>query len=462
MSARDYDSPVILSDAQAPLPDGGGVFPFTICTTIERFVAMFSVLAEGGAALGYGYIGDHNIDILAGLSGQPPDCLEAGLPDDATIDDLKEQLRQALGLGCGCDDCDREEDEMKDVTINGVTYWIKDCGCGDSKLYPLNPAVEVEVGSDGSIVIPPEADDPPLSVKAEYIQCVADAAVPMAMTKCADYQSLLVELVATTIDVFTLVDEWLDVALLTAAYLRQDSDLADIANFVQALVESALSDATYQADMIAHFADVWDGGHVSRQELDYWASKSVAYVSGVPVRWILRDWVKYANMEKFNHELALIAAACEGETDYDPDVGPQYEDIEQGGVTYRVWDWTLDHVLDTSGEEYTPPDIGATMVALAAEFDCEGVETDNCQVRLFCDVRSHVTDDVYQGNTYYRMVATAADNVNAEVIVENLTPDDYIYLGANLSTATPGIRLSDNGGGNQIRIKRVIALSIVS
>lgn len=55
---------------QTPFPPEG-VFEFTITTTSERMLAMLSVLITCGPTIGYDWIDDHNVDVLAALGATP-------------------------------------------------------------------------------------------------------------------------------------------------------------------------------------------------------------------------------------------------------------------------------------------------------------------------------------------------------------------------------------------------------
>ena len=364
-------------------------------------------------------------------------------------------------LGDELDDC---EDEMtlKIVHIDGVPY-LQDDGYTGTTFYQITP-VSVSSDGEGVCILPPGDDEvvreyPP--VGDDYLSCYAGKVVPYLLNRAYLFYEFAEQLSLQGID--AILGNWDELADTVAMILDllggdgQSNILEMLRGTTLAEIQTAMADPDY----IAFMESQWTVQSApSRTEIAKWASKSPHTWDGVAVGAVLALWVNYSFWPHFQNEIAVFAYECTTGNTID-DITPDYEDVEQGGVNYRVWEWTPNVVLDTEGEQWFPPDIGMDMVAMAVEFDCEGVETDNCVVRLYVDGRTHAASSVYQGNTYYRLVATADDAVNAEVIVENMRPDDYIYVGANLSAAVPEVKLSENGGGNQVRIQRVIALGIV-
>lgn len=317
---------------------------------------MLSVLFEGGAVLDYGYIGDHNVDVLAALAAQPPPCLDvSNIPSSDELRDIAAAAGIGIGGDCG-DDCEECED-MPIVHVKGQAYLLETCGCGDSNFYPLGDAANlgIDAATGEAALLAGDTGGVKFEGKEDYKACYTDAAVPFLLGRCVAYQGLLAELLATAIDFASAADEFVDLVALAEAWLKGDPDMADWAGLVNNTVEAAFADATFQQTMM----DAWEAKTsitaVTRQDLIYWIQDAPQFVNGVPVRWLLKDWAKYCRLDTINRELSRFAAACQGETSYNPFPDPGYSDIDINGTTYRVWAWEPDEVLTGSGDEWVLP-----------------------------------------------------------------------------------------------------------
>ena len=322
---------------------------------------MLSVLIEGGAALGYGYIGEHNVDLIAALSDQPPDCSGLMTDDDLQriVDGLADRLASASGTSCNNDDCESEEDMPQIIKIGGVAYLVNNCGCSDSEFYRLDrAAVQIDDTTGAASITENDTGGVDgLQVKADYKSCVAGRVVPYMLQLTTNYQSLLVELLAHSIDILTSWDEVLETATLAGAWLSGDADLVDISEFVTSSVQDALADTAYQETMLNSFEAMWGGTEISRDWLRAWAETSQAYVGLVPVRLLLRDWAKYCNLTNLNEQLSRMHGACIGETDYDPfgdNPAPGYSEHAYDGKTYPMIVRTGLNIPLAQGVDWSP------------------------------------------------------------------------------------------------------------
>jgi len=274
----------------------------------------------------------------------------AGIPEE-TINDIISN--SAYGGGGACDES--EEDMVNILWIKGTPYLVKDCGCSDAAFFQLTSA-EVSIGDDGTISIGDTPDTGGITFPAtedSYKSCVGEAFVPYALQLAANYQSILVNVAATGIDVLSGWDELLDVAQLIARWLGGDTDLEDWSELVSSSVQQAFADEDYQDFMVGTFEAIWDGGPFTRQTLHDWIVTSPQFVDSIPVRWLADDWAQYCNLTSLNEQLMATSTSCAAGTGYTPDAGnPPPTQYEYSGTTYLIRDVSMSVTLP-AGENPT-------------------------------------------------------------------------------------------------------------
>lgn len=292
-TARTYiDTGEQWATGQTPAPTIAGVFPLTLCITAPRLLAMLSVLYEGGAAQGYGYVGDHNRDLinaLAWMQDNTAPCTppRPQLPEGVTIDD---------------------EGNLR-VCADMVNVYISDCGCGCNcccgagATGSAGTTGATETGTGTSAVTFPNADVP--------LNCYAQKAADYLLDRARDFHLLMLDIALVGFDnVSGPIDEFVDAALLAVGLLTGNVDANSVREFTTANIEDAFNDATLRANMQKAWADLGYTNSVSRQQLAEWASRAPILIGGAPVRSWMQQWVYGSVIPAYNQTLARLATEC--------------------------------------------------------------------------------------------------------------------------------------------------------
>ena len=340
------------SGSQVPFPDG--TFAFTICTTAERMLAMMSVLFEGGAIMERGYIGEHNVDVLEALSNwNNPPCAETVTPDER--EEIGTRLQQFVsGYGAGTGLCEECEDDMacaKPVKIGSKWYLYSDCaGCDNPLYFELTP---VSVDNEGQPISVYDGGSfgggfssgggasgswDFSGVSDDNVSCYAEKATAYMLGRALEFAKAVIDWTALGVDVFAgEYDEWLEVARLTGDLIFGTGDMTEIQNLTKSQVETVFASAA----VVDPLAAAWTfTGTATRSELFQWVGNAPVLSGGVPVRFLLDQWLGFSIIAGYNNDLAVLAAECESGNTIPIDDGfPTTQSLLETHDWAVVWDF---------------------------------------------------------------------------------------------------------------------------
>lgn len=359
-----------LETGQTPTPTNVGVFPLTLCTTTDRLLAMLSVLYEGGAALGYGYLGDHNRDLinaLAWLNDNNAPCAATEPTTEPTTEPIQAVIKQICAVFPDETRAALEEieDEMTRPTyqkFNGLWYIGLPCGdCGGLEWVELGPgaAVDPATGSPGLAADMPPAWIEAVELSPENTACYADKVADIITNALTAYTDAVFNYAVFGAAAFTPV---ITAALIGAIEIQQVIAAAmrgDIAlNFADAGYSASEVKAAIQGDDFRNFikARLGDDQRVNRFTLELVQLRLNANFglnTPTPIAPVFGAWIKTANIEALNVALQEAALACETGNQVQQQLGFSDEFIAAStGDTYIL--------ANTDWLGVAQPSIGAT------------------------------------------------------------------------------------------------------
>jgi len=468
-SARTFsETDITWSDTQTPLPEGGGVFAFTFCTTAERFQKTLSALYQGGVSLEWGFVGDHNVDIIAALGGDLP-CVEEGTCPEPTPQDQTDTITR-VGGAAGAADCEEIEEDMPPLLITRVgnkPYLTEACCGAETNFYPLTAAL-VSIDETGAAKVDdPNPKDYPVD-KYEFtasdknLPCFMSAATAVILQRGGTFYHDIAELFTVGFDVATLLgDELYD---LGAALFGIAS--GEVAPDWYGMTADQAANVLTGSAVFTALREHWTyTGPISRSELKEFLSNAPDEVDGVYARHILTDWANYANMEALNEALHVAIAHCENNDGAVPEPPSDLRYVyEYGGENYYVWDETVNEQMSSTGQENgiqlfpTIPGDHSLMESVAIV----GSTASNCEMGL-----QPSTDDEYSRTLIAASWPEAwiyrSTNANHQLImkellnpgIQELTQQGFV---SGVAPSTPLVWKRD-GSGIVVTVTRFIAVA---
>lgn len=348
-TARTYPDPAgSFAEGQTPAPTPVGVFPLTLCLTVNRLLAMLSVLYEGGAAQGYGYLGDHNRDLINALSWMQDNnapCLEVQPPTAPPETIIKETIKTLyVAYPELCEemlDELREETDMscKPVKFNNVWYLTVPCGdCGQVEYIPLGKGAAIDPTTNA----PLPAESSGITGNTAYpasgvtVDCYASKAVDYLLNRFLQFIQTTQGLSVLVLDeAFLFTDEVLDAAAIFFGVTSGEGVYESIRELAYSQIEAVLSGNR------AKLINAWTyTNEVTRADLQAWIKSAPQLTGGVLLQAFMSSWVTVTRVPGLNRDLSLIANECKSGISFlnPPTTQAGFVLYEQAAYGIAVWE----------------------------------------------------------------------------------------------------------------------------
>jgi len=311
-----YPSPIGgLTRPQDALPPDN--IEITICTTIDRFMAMLSSVYTGGYELGYGHVGDHNIDLLEALAdvrtcGDETITTCADTPTPTQTHNETPPSTTGQTGSCGCD----TEEEMGRLfvdEINGQKVLRELCCDGVITHGTLGG---VAIGASGDIANPDDfsTSEPVNTLSTEPTPCdISSQVIPYILSELSTFADgwqtasaagdSAANWFGSTIGSIPIIGGFIEGGIQFLTSL-DDSGVGAL--------ETVVEDADFRLRAQQEYIGVASNhqGAITRSLLGQWASALPIVWGGYPIRSIMQSFVLILNMENVNTQARISAGTA--------------------------------------------------------------------------------------------------------------------------------------------------------
>ena len=244
----------------------------------------------------------------------------------------QETINEMIHIAIGCvEENETEEMALQIIKRNNIPYLVETCCGGQSSWYELSSVAVDDNGDpisgyDGGSFGGGFSTGGGASgswdfngVSSENVSCYADVATDYLTDRAIEFAHTVIDWTALGLDAFSgNLDEYLEVARLISDLIFGTGDMTEIQNLTKSQVSTALKSSA----VIDALASAWTfPGTATRSELRNWVGAAPILSSGVPVRFLLNQWLGFSIIAGYNDTLARLASECEsGNTTPNPPV----------------------------------------------------------------------------------------------------------------------------------------------